>query len=79
MKIMQDPLKMGPVFFNLFLNDLQLIINSEVQVAKETILFRVIKAKANGEMFQKDLSERVTKWQMQFNVNKNIYRASTTL
>ena len=65
---------LGPVLFNLFINDLETGISSEVaKFADDTKLFRVVKTKRDCEELQKDLSklgEWAEKWQMRFNVKK---------
>ena len=65
---------LGPVLFNLFINDLETGINSEVaKFADDTKLFHVVKTREDCEELQKDLSklgEWATKWQMRFNVAK---------
>uniref|UniRef100_A0A452HI16 Reverse transcriptase domain-containing protein n=1 Tax=Gopherus agassizii TaxID=38772 RepID=A0A452HI16_9SAUR len=65
---------LGPIQFNLFINDLEKGVNSEVaKFADDTKLLKIVKAKADCEELQKDLtklSDWATKWQMKFNVDK---------
>ncbi|CAM4589082.1 unnamed protein product [Caretta caretta] len=65
---------LGPILFNLFINDLEKRVNSEVaKFADDTKLLKIVKTKADGEELQKDLtklSDWATKWQMKFNVDK---------
>ncbi|CAM4607019.1 unnamed protein product [Lepidochelys olivacea] len=61
---------LGPVLFNLFINDLEKGVNSEVaKFADDTKLLKIVKTKADCEELTK-LSEWATKWQMKFNVDK---------
>ncbi|CAM5108054.1 unnamed protein product, partial [Natator depressus] len=62
---------LGPILFNLFINDLEKGVKSEV--AKLTDDTKLLKTKADWEELQKDLtklSDWATKWQMKFNVDK---------
>ncbi|CAM5145823.1 unnamed protein product [Natator depressus] len=63
-----------PILFNLFVNDLEKGVNSEVaKFADDTKLLKIVKTKADCEELQKDLPKRsdwATKWQMKFNVDK---------
>ena len=65
---------LGPVLFNLFINDMESGLSSEVaKFADDTKLFRVVKTRRDCEELQKDLSkleEWAAKWQMRFNVGK---------
>ncbi|CAM4577882.1 unnamed protein product [Lepidochelys olivacea] len=65
---------LGPVLFNIFINDLEKGVNSEVaKFADETELLKIVKTQADCEELQKDLSKLsdwATKWQMKFNVDK---------
>ncbi|CAM4547301.1 unnamed protein product [Lepidochelys olivacea] len=65
---------LGPVLFNIFINDLEKGVNSEVaKFADDTKLLKIIKSQADCKELQKDLSKLgdwVTKWQMKFNVDK---------
>ncbi|CAM5148917.1 unnamed protein product [Eretmochelys imbricata] len=65
---------LGPILFNLFINDLEKGVNSEVaKFADDTKLLKIVKTKADCEEVQKDLtklSDWATKWQMKFNVDK---------
>ena len=65
---------LGPMLFNLFINDLELGLSSEVaKFADDTKLFRVVKAREDCEALQRDLSrleEWASMWQMRFNVAK---------
>ncbi|CAM5132666.1 unnamed protein product [Eretmochelys imbricata] len=65
---------LGPILFNLFINDLEKGVNSEVaKFADDTKLLRIVKTKTDCEELQKDLtklSDWATKWQMKFNVDK---------
>ena len=65
---------LGPVLFNLFINDLETGISSEVaKFADDMKLFWVVKTRRDCEELQKDLSklgEWVAKWQMHFNIRK---------
>ena len=65
---------LGPILFNLFINDLEKGVNSEVaKFADDTKLLKIVKTKADCEELQKDLtklSDWATKWQMKFNVDK---------
>ncbi|CAM5084504.1 unnamed protein product, partial [Eretmochelys imbricata] len=65
---------LGPILFNLFINDLEKGVNSEVEkFADDTKLFKIVKTKADCEELQKDLtklSDWATKWQMKFNMDK---------
>ncbi|CAM5112909.1 unnamed protein product [Natator depressus] len=64
----------GPVLFNIFINDLEKGVNSEVaKFAHDTKLHEIVKSQADCEELQKDLSKLgdwATKWQMKFNVDK---------
>ncbi|CAM5143004.1 unnamed protein product [Natator depressus] len=64
----------GPILFNLFINDLEKGVNSEVaKFADDTKLLKIVKTKADCEELQKDLtklSDWATKWQMKFNVDE---------
>ncbi|CAM5165838.1 unnamed protein product [Natator depressus] len=65
---------LGPVLFNIFINDLEKGVNSEVaKFADDTKLLKIVKTQADCEELQKDLSKLgdwATKWQMKFNVDK---------
>uniref|UniRef100_A0A8C3F3S5 Reverse transcriptase domain-containing protein n=1 Tax=Chrysemys picta bellii TaxID=8478 RepID=A0A8C3F3S5_CHRPI len=65
---------LGPILFNLFINDLEKGVNSEVaKFADDTKLLKIVKTKADCDELQKDLtklSDWATKWQMKFNVDK---------
>ncbi|CAM4598511.1 unnamed protein product [Caretta caretta] len=65
---------LGLILFNLFINDLEKGVNSEVaKFADDTKLLEIVKTKADCEELQKDLtklSDWATKWQMKFNVDK---------
>ncbi|CAM5114425.1 unnamed protein product [Natator depressus] len=65
---------LGPILFNLFINDLEKGVNSEVaKFADDTKLLKIVKTKADCEELQKGLtklSDWATKWQMKFNVEK---------
>uniref|UniRef100_A0A8C3FHN3 Reverse transcriptase domain-containing protein n=1 Tax=Chrysemys picta bellii TaxID=8478 RepID=A0A8C3FHN3_CHRPI len=65
---------LGPILFNLFINDLEKGVNSEVaNFADDTKLLKIVKTKADCEELQKDLtklSDWATKWPMKFNVDK---------
>ncbi|CAM5165119.1 unnamed protein product [Natator depressus] len=65
---------LGPILFNLFINDLEKGVNREVaKFADDTNLLKIVKTKADCEELQKDLtklSDWATKWQMKFNVDK---------
>ncbi|CAM5124383.1 unnamed protein product, partial [Natator depressus] len=65
---------LGPILFNLFINDLEKGVNSEVaKFADDTKLLKIVKTKADCEELQKDLTKLghwATKWQMKFNVDK---------
>uniref|UniRef100_K7F0Y4 Reverse transcriptase domain-containing protein n=1 Tax=Pelodiscus sinensis TaxID=13735 RepID=K7F0Y4_PELSI len=65
---------LGPILFNLFINDLEKGVSSEaVKFADDTKLFRIVKTEADCEGLQEDLtklSDWATKWQMKFNVHK---------
>ncbi|CAM4509126.1 unnamed protein product [Lepidochelys olivacea] len=66
---------LGPILFNLFINDLEKGVNSEeAKFADDTKLLKIVKTKADcEEQLQKDLkklSDWATKWQMKFNVDK---------
>ncbi|CAM4534756.1 unnamed protein product [Lepidochelys kempii] len=65
---------LGPILFNLFINNLEKGVNSEVaKFADDTKLLKIVKTKADCEELQKDLtklSDLATKWQMKFNVDK---------
>ena len=65
---------LGQVLFNLFINDLETGISSEVaKSAEDTKLFQVVMTRKDSEELQKDLSklgERAAKWQMRFNIGK---------
>ncbi|CAM5106410.1 unnamed protein product [Eretmochelys imbricata] len=65
---------LGPILFNLFINDLEKGINSEVaKFADDTKLFKIVKTKADCEELQKaltKLTDWATKWQMKLNVDK---------
>ncbi|CAM4597179.1 unnamed protein product [Lepidochelys olivacea] len=60
---------LGPVLFNIFINDLEKRVNSEVAKFADDI--KLVKTQADCEELQKDLSKLsdwATKWQMKFNV-----------
>ncbi|CAM5077649.1 unnamed protein product [Natator depressus] len=65
---------LGPVLFNIFINDLEKGVNSEVaKSADDSKLLKVIKSQTDCKELQKDLSKLgnwATKWQMKFNVDK---------
>ncbi|CAM5097662.1 unnamed protein product [Natator depressus] len=65
---------LGPILFNLFINDLEKGVNSEVaKFADDTKLLKIVKTKADCEELQKDLtklSDWATKCQMKFNADK---------
>ena len=65
---------LGPVLFNLPINDLETGISSEVAIfADDTKLSRLVKTRRDCEELQKDLSklgEWVAKWQMCFSMRK---------
>uniref|UniRef100_K7GG65 Reverse transcriptase domain-containing protein n=1 Tax=Pelodiscus sinensis TaxID=13735 RepID=K7GG65_PELSI len=65
---------LGPILFNLFINDLEKGVSSEVvKFADDTKLFRIVKTEADCEGLQEDLtklSDWATEWQMNFNVDK---------
>ncbi|CAM4625917.1 unnamed protein product [Caretta caretta] len=65
---------LGPILLNLFINNLEKGVNSEVaKFAKDTKLLKIVKTKADCEELQKDLtklSDWATKWQMKFIVDK---------
>ncbi|CAM5138679.1 unnamed protein product [Natator depressus] len=65
---------LGPILFNLFINDLEKGVNSEVaNFAGDTKLLKIVKTKADCEELQKDLAKVsvwATKWQMKLNVDK---------
>ena len=65
---------LGLVLFNLFINDLETGISSEVaKFADDRKLFWGVKTRRDCEEFQKDVSklrEWVVKWQMCFNTRK---------
>ncbi|CAM4543822.1 unnamed protein product [Lepidochelys kempii] len=68
---------LGPILFNLFINDLEKGVNSEVaKFADNTKLLKIVKTKADYEELQKDLtklSDWATKEQMKFNVDINAH------
>ena len=63
-----------PVLFNLFINDLETGISSEVvKFEDDTLFFQVVKTRRDCEELQKDFSklgEWVANWQMCFNIRK---------
>ncbi|CAM5151637.1 unnamed protein product [Natator depressus] len=65
---------LGPVLFNIFINDLTSGLNSEVaKFADNTKLFKIVKSKADREGLQRDLTkvgDWATQWQMIFNIDK---------
>ena len=65
---------MGPILFNLLINDLELGVTSEVATFEDdTKLLKVVKTQRDYEELQRDLSklgEWASKWQMWFNVSK---------
>ncbi|CAM4413494.1 unnamed protein product, partial [Caretta caretta] len=65
---------LGPILFNLFINDLEKGVNSEVEkFADDTKLLKIVKTTEDCEELQKDLtklSDWAKKWQMKFNVDK---------
>ncbi|CAM5134922.1 unnamed protein product [Natator depressus] len=65
---------LGPVLFNIFINDLEKGVNSEVaKFADDTKLLKIVKSQADCEELQKNLTKLgdwATKWQMKFNVDK---------
>uniref|UniRef100_A0A8C3HZR7 Reverse transcriptase domain-containing protein n=1 Tax=Chrysemys picta bellii TaxID=8478 RepID=A0A8C3HZR7_CHRPI len=64
---------LGPILFNVFINDLEKGVKSEVaKFADDIKLLKIVKTKADCEELQKDLtklSDWATKWQMKFNVD----------
>ncbi|CAM4541138.1 unnamed protein product [Lepidochelys olivacea] len=64
----------GPVLFNIFINDLEKEVNSEVaKFADDAKLLKIVKSKADCEELQRDLAKMgdwATKWQMKFNADK---------
>ncbi|CAM5156922.1 unnamed protein product [Natator depressus] len=66
---------LGPVLFNIFINDLEKGVDSEVEkFAGGTKLLKIVKSKGDCEEQQKDLSKLghwATKWQVKFNVDKS--------
>ena len=65
---------MGPILFNLFINDLELGVSREVaKFANDTKLFKVVRTQRDCEELQRDLyklGEWEPKWQMWFSVSK---------
>ncbi|CAM4590472.1 unnamed protein product [Lepidochelys kempii] len=65
---------LGPVLFNIFINDLEKGVNSEVaKFADGTKLFKIVMSKADCKELQKDLTKLddwATKWKMKLNVYK---------
>ncbi|CAM4581149.1 unnamed protein product [Lepidochelys kempii] len=65
---------LGPVLFNIFINDLGKGVNGEVaKFADDIKLLKTVKSQADCEEFQGDLTKLgvwATKWQMKFNVDK---------
>ncbi|CAM5079620.1 unnamed protein product [Natator depressus] len=65
---------LGPVLFNIFINDLEKGVNSEVATfADDTKLLKIVKSQVDCQELQKDLTKLgdwATKWQMKFNVDK---------
>ena len=65
---------LGLVLFNLFINDLETEISSEMaKFADYMKFFQVVKTRRDCEVLQKELSklgEWVAKWQMRFNIRK---------
>ncbi|CAM4382079.1 unnamed protein product [Lepidochelys olivacea] len=55
---------LGPILFNLFINDLEKGVNSEVaKFADDIKLLKIVKTKADCEELQKDLT-KLSNWQM---------------
>ncbi|CAM4589481.1 unnamed protein product [Caretta caretta] len=65
---------LGPILFNIFIHDLEKVVNSEVaKFADDTKVLKIVKSRADCEELQKDLSklgDGATKLQMKFNVDK---------
>ncbi|CAM4639967.1 unnamed protein product [Lepidochelys kempii] len=65
---------LGPVLFNVFINNLEKGVNSEAaKFADDTKLLKIVKTQPDCKELQKDLSKLddwATKWQMKFNVDK---------
>uniref|UniRef100_K7F0D5 Reverse transcriptase domain-containing protein n=1 Tax=Pelodiscus sinensis TaxID=13735 RepID=K7F0D5_PELSI len=65
---------LGPILFNLFINDLEKGVNSEAATfADDTKLLKIVKTKADSEELQKDptkLGDWARRWQMNFNIDK---------
>lgn len=65
---------LGPILFNIFINDVEYGITSSVSVfADDTKISRVINLHQDIEILQNDLNiikEWAGKWQMRFNVEK---------
>ncbi|CAM4640541.1 unnamed protein product [Lepidochelys kempii] len=65
---------LGPVLFNILINDLEKGVNSEVaKFADDTKLLKIVKYQSDCEELQKDLTKLgdwATKWRMKFNVDK---------
>ncbi|CAM4529781.1 unnamed protein product [Caretta caretta] len=65
---------LGPVLFNIFINNLEKGVNSDVaKFTDDTKLLKIVKSQADCKELQMDpanLGDLVTHWQMKFNVDK---------
>ncbi|CAM4622379.1 unnamed protein product [Lepidochelys kempii] len=65
---------LGPVLFNILINDLEKGVNSEVaKYVDDTKLLKIVMSQAGCEELQRDrtkLGDWATKWQMKFNVDQ---------
>ena len=68
---------LGPVLFLLYINDINNIIQSPIQLfADDSIIYRIIKSETDNNILQSDLIQLQTwsnKWQMEFNIPKCVH------
>ena len=65
---------LGPLFFNVYVNDIPSIIDSQTLIfADDTKIYREVKSKADSLQFQEDINHLFdwsTQWQLKFNISK---------
>ena len=72
----------GPVLFLIYINDIVIILKSEIWLfADDILLYRAIKTPSDHEILQNDLNtltKWASKWMMEFNIPKcNIIQITT--